>query len=52
MKYRLSDIERKVLALIQYGMPLTLTPFEDMASDIGLESEQIYLSCSLFISFV
>ena len=41
MKHRLSDSERKVLAAIQHGMPLSQTPFEDMASDIGLETEQL-----------
>jgi DNA-binding Lrp family transcriptional regulator len=37
----LNDLERKILAAIQHGMPNTLTPYEDMAASIGISVEQL-----------
>lgn len=41
MKHEISDIEHKVLAVIQHGMPLSLTPFEDMAVEAGIETDEL-----------
>ena len=35
----LSDDERKILAVIQRGLPLSSTPYIDMAAEIGIETE-------------
>ena len=41
MKHEISQIEKKVLSVIQHGMPLTLTPFADMACEVGLETDEL-----------
>ena len=37
----MSDIERKILGVIQRGMPRTLTPYKDMAYEIGISTEEL-----------
>ncbi|RKY09652.1 MAG: Lrp/AsnC family transcriptional regulator [Planctomycetota bacterium] len=37
----LSDLEKSILAVLQKGLPLTLTPYRDMAGEIGIEPEQL-----------
>jgi DNA-binding Lrp family transcriptional regulator len=41
MKNQLSDIEQKILAVIQHGLPNSITPFNDMAEKIGIDTEQL-----------
>lgn len=41
MKYQISDIEQKILAAIQHGLPKSQNPFKDMAENIGIETEQL-----------
>lgn len=37
----LSDMEKKVLSAIQHGMPLTLTPYKDMADQLGISVDEV-----------
>ena len=37
----MSDIERRVLAVIQRGFPDSLTPYQDMAEQAGMETGQL-----------
>ena len=37
----LSDNERKVLCAIQHGLPRSLTPYKDMAAEIGTQTEDL-----------
>lgn len=41
MKNALSDLEKKILGTIQYGMPLTLEPYKDLAKAIGMTPDQL-----------
>ncbi len=41
MKNQISDIEQKILAVIQHGFPNSKNPFKDMAEKIGIETEQL-----------
>lgn len=41
MKNKLSDIEQKILAVIQHGLPNSQNPFKDIAEKIGIETEQL-----------
>jgi len=41
MESTLSDLERRILAVLQKGLPLTLTPYKDMAEEIGIDTEQL-----------
>ena len=41
MESILSDLEKRILAVLQKGLPLTLTPYRDMAGEIGIEPEQL-----------
>jgi len=41
MKYRLTDVERKVLAALQAGFPRTRTPYKDAAELAGISTEQL-----------
>lgn len=41
MKNEISDIEQKVLAVLQHGLPESQSPFKDMAEKIGIETEQL-----------
>ena len=40
MSDRLPDIERKVLAAVQGGFPRSQTPYQDMAKQVGISTEQ------------
>jgi DNA-binding Lrp family transcriptional regulator len=39
-KRQLSEIEKKVLAVIQKGFPNSLNPYEDMATQAGIDTEE------------
>ncbi len=41
MESTLSDLEKRILAVLQKGFPLTLTPYRDMAGQIGIETERL-----------
>ena len=41
MKNQLSDIEQKILAALQHGLPDSQNPFKDTAQNIGIETEQL-----------
>lgn len=41
MSDKISDIERKVLAVIQGGMPVSMTPYKDMAESAGLDTAEL-----------
>jgi len=41
MNCSVSDIERRVLAVLQGGFPRSQTPFEDMAKQAGTTTEQL-----------
>ncbi len=41
MESILSNLENRILAVLQKGLPLTLTPYRDMAGEIGIEPEQL-----------
>ncbi len=38
---KFSDVERKMLAVLQDGLPDTLTPYEDIAQQIGIETDEL-----------
>lgn len=40
MKKTISDIERRVLAAVQGGFPRSQTPYQDMAEQVGMSTEQ------------
>ncbi len=40
MKTQLSDVERKVLALLQDGLPASGSPYKDLAEQAGIEVEK------------
>ena len=37
----LSNNERKVLGVIQQGLPRSLTPYRDMAAEIGIQTDEL-----------
>ena len=41
MKNEISDIEQKILAVIQHGLPKSQNPFKETAEKIGIETEQL-----------
>ena len=41
MKYPISHAEKKVLAALQSGFPRSLTPYEDMAGQLGMDMEEL-----------
>jgi DNA-binding Lrp family transcriptional regulator len=41
MKNRLSEIEQKILAALQHGLPESQTPFKDIAANIGIETGEL-----------
>lgn len=41
MGSQLSEVERKILGVIQGGMPRTLTPYKDMACEIGISTDEL-----------
>ena len=40
MEYLLSDIDRRVLAVLQGGFPRSQTPYKDMAERVGISTEE------------
>ena len=36
-----SDLEQRILGVIQHGMPMSLSPYEDLANEIGIPAEQL-----------
>jgi DNA-binding Lrp family transcriptional regulator len=41
MKMVLSVLEKKILSAIQYGMPMSLSPYQDLADKIGITAEEL-----------
>ncbi len=41
MKKQISDIERKILAVLQGGFPRSQTPYKDVAERVGIETNQL-----------
>jgi DNA-binding Lrp family transcriptional regulator len=41
MKTTITDLERDILNAIQHGMPLSLSPYQDMAKNIGISVDQL-----------
>ena len=41
METTLTALETKILAAVQYGMPLSQTPYEDLAGQIGIPVEEL-----------
>lgn len=41
MNNQVSDIERRILAVLQKGLPVSRTPYRDMAGRIGIETGQL-----------
>ena len=41
MKDRISAIERRILAVLQQGLPKSQTPYKDMAQQAGIDIEQL-----------
>lgn len=36
-----TDIERAIINRLQYGLPLTLTPYQDVADELGITEQQL-----------
>lgn len=41
MKRNLSDLERRVLGAVQHGMPMSLSPYQDLADAVGIPCEHL-----------
>ncbi|MBC8468688.1 MAG: Lrp/AsnC family transcriptional regulator [Planctomycetes bacterium] len=41
MKKEISDIEQKILAVLQHGLPESQSPFKDMAEKIGIDTGKL-----------
>jgi DNA-binding Lrp family transcriptional regulator len=41
MKNHISDIERRILAVLQEGFPRSKTPYKDMAERAGIDTKQL-----------
>ena len=41
MKNHISGMERKILAVLQEGLPRSQTPYKDMAEQIGMETKEL-----------
>lgn len=41
MKNHMSDIERRILGVLQQGLPKSRTPYKDMALQIGIENTEL-----------
>ena len=41
MKNQISDIERRILAVLQGGFPRSQTPYTDMAELVGIDTKQL-----------
>ena len=43
MTKRISGVERRVVAVLQQGLPFTQTPYKDMAERIGIETSELLM---------
>ncbi len=41
MKKTLNDLERKILSAIQYGMPISRSPFQDLSETLGISTDDL-----------
>lgn len=41
MKTKITGLERDILNAIQHGMPMSLSPYQDIAKDIGISVDQL-----------
>lgn len=41
MKNHISSLERRILAVLQEGLPMSETPYKDMAKRIGMETSEL-----------
>lgn len=41
MKTQLTTLERKILGAIQFGLPLSRTPYQELAETIGISTDQL-----------
>jgi DNA-binding Lrp family transcriptional regulator len=41
MEEQISDIERRILAVLQQGLPTSATPYKDMAGQVGIETKKL-----------
>ncbi|MHC4114227.1 MAG: siroheme decarboxylase subunit beta [Planctomycetota bacterium] len=41
MKNRISGMERRILSVLQEGLPISQTPYKDMAQKIGMETNEL-----------
>ncbi|MHC4114153.1 MAG: siroheme decarboxylase subunit beta [Planctomycetota bacterium] len=41
MKNHISDMERRILSVLQKGLPISQTPYKDMAQQIGIETDEL-----------
>ncbi len=41
MKYELSNNEKRILAVLQDGFPISRTPYKDMAEKVGIGTEEL-----------
>jgi len=41
MEYKISDVERRILAALQGGFPRSQTPYKDAARQAGISTEQL-----------
>ena len=41
MKNHISDIERRILAVLQGGFPRSQTPYKDMAKLVGIDTKRL-----------
>jgi DNA-binding Lrp family transcriptional regulator len=41
MKNGISNLERRILSVVQHGFPATKTPFQDMARQAGIDTDEL-----------
>ncbi|MBC8378949.1 MAG: Lrp/AsnC family transcriptional regulator [Planctomycetes bacterium] len=41
MEKTLNALERKILGAIQYGMPMSLLPFQDLSETVGISTDEL-----------
>jgi DNA-binding Lrp family transcriptional regulator len=41
MKTKMTDLERDILNAIQHGLPISLSPYQDVAKEIGISADQL-----------
>jgi DNA-binding Lrp family transcriptional regulator len=42
MKIEMNDLERDILNAIQHGVPMSLSPYQDIAKDIGISVDRLF----------